>query len=140
MTMSPLLTGTPVVCIWTMRSIPPTGGVTSVMVRPARSSPFACTVTFSGPFVTNAVGTVFPRSGRRGTAKTIAAPTASTADGDGGPNESTPRHSDLLIISVDGRLVAMRSPGSMPDATTACSLPRFEICTRRSWNSDPSSS
>ncbi len=62
------------------------------------------------------------------------------AHGDRGPDESTPRHSDLLIISADGRLVAMRSPGSMPDATTACSLPRFEICTRRSWNSDPSSS
>ena len=51
-----------------------------------------------------------------------------------------PRHSDLLIISGDGRRVAIRSPGSMPDATIACSLPRFVICTRRSWNSEPSSS
>ena len=68
------------------------------------------------------------------------APTASTATAIAGPTRSTARHSDLLIISGDGRLVAMRSPGSMPDATTACSLPRFEICTRRSWNSDPSSS
>ena len=78
MTTSPFFTGMPVISIWTMRSWPPTGGVVSVTVRPARSSPLACTVTLSGPFVTSAVGTVLPRSGSRGTANTIAAPSAST--------------------------------------------------------------
>ena len=61
-----------------MRSMPPTDGATSVMVRPARSSPVAWTVSFSAPFMTRAVGVVLPRSGSRGTAIAMAVPSAIT--------------------------------------------------------------
>ena len=67
-------TGTPVWIMLTMRSaLGPTGGVTSVTVRPARSSPRAWTVRSSGALLTRAVGTADPRSGRRVTAMAIAA-------------------------------------------------------------------
>jgi hypothetical protein len=57
---------------------PPTGGVTSVRVRPARRSPVACTVSFSGLFVRWVVGTVDWRSGRLGPAIIMAAPAPTT--------------------------------------------------------------
>ncbi len=37
--------------------MPPTGGATRVIVRPARKSPIAWTVSRSGPFTSFAVGT-----------------------------------------------------------------------------------
>ena len=109
----------------TMRSAPgPTGGVTSVIVRPARSSPVAWTVRFNGSLLTRAVGTAEPRSGRRG-----------HGDGDGGARADDRNHdgneqhtalqSVLLINSAPGgRRCAMRSPGATPEATIACSRPR----------------
>src|SRR4051794_9073809 len=61
-----------------MRSMPPTGGATSVIVRPARRSPVAWTDRRSGPLASLMVGTVTPRSGSRETALMMPAPPART--------------------------------------------------------------
>ena len=63
----PDLTGIPVGTSLTMRSMPPTGGVTSVMVRPGAQVAGARAPSASaGPSSTRAVGTVSRRAGKRG--------------------------------------------------------------------------
>ena len=78
MTTSPFSTETPVGTMRTIRSIPPTGGVINVTVRPARSSPLAWTFNSSDPLTTRVVGIPSDRSGRVGIPTAIAAPAAIT--------------------------------------------------------------
>ena len=79
MTTSSFFTGVPVVSSLTMRRLPPAGGAIRLMVRPARSSPLAKTVSFSGPRTTLAVGTDERFSGSTVPAMVKVAATATTA-------------------------------------------------------------
>src|SRR4051812_13765417 len=146
--------------------MPPTGGVVSVTVLPARSSPTAWTVSLRGPFVTTLVGTGLRRAGRLGTATAAAPPTATMPNappgspirrvlrlpppgppGDGGAQFHRPpgrrgqhdsaRHSALLTRPAGGRRVAIRSPARAPRSTIACSRPRFRTVTGVSTNFEP---
>ena len=107
--------------------MPPTGGVTSVIVRPARSSPVAWTVTLSGPLRdqrrrhahcrVRAAEARRRRSPRR--ARRRRAPMRR-------PEQRPALHSVLLIISGDGRRGRDPVAGlDRPRSTIACSLPRL---------------
>src|SRR6187551_3476091 len=83
-----------------MRSVPPAGGAMRLTVRPARSSPVAYTVSFNGPLITLAVGTLAPRSGITGAPVAKVAATAATATRT--PSHMTRFAVDDLIILFSG--------------------------------------
>ena len=121
------MTGTPVGTILTSRSIPPTGGATSDIVRPARRSPVAWTVRRErtlrqpgGRHRDAAVGQARHGHGRRRDR------TADANDDQQQAARSEPAalHRFLRIISAAGLRVATLSPGATPDSTIASSLPR----------------
>ena len=77
--------------------MPPADGDTSDAVRPARNSPVAYTVSFSGPRATRVVGVAESRSGSVGTALASVAPHRRNDHTGDDPDQGAPLHEAFRI-------------------------------------------